>query len=82
MLEDIMETVEVGAVFAGGRIIPSWFVWHQRKYHVEKISYTWKERRGEELIYSFSVVAGADMYEISFCSLKLQWVLNRIYIEG
>jgi len=82
MMEDILEEVEVGAVFGKNRIKPGWFVWKDRKYPVEKVGYVWHDRNGDELVYYFSVVAGANLYELSFHTRKLKWMLDRIYLEG
>ncbi len=82
MMEDILEEVEVGAVFVRDRIKPGWFIWKNRKYSVEKVSYAWHDNSGEELICYFSVVAGANLYELSFYTKKLKWMLERIYVEG
>ncbi|HNS33479.1 MAG TPA: hypothetical protein PKN36_11005 [bacterium] len=82
MMEDILEQVEVGAVFGKNRIKPRWFIWKNRKYPVEKISYIWHDTNGDELVYYFSVVASANLYELSFYTRKLKWMLDRIYVEG
>ena len=82
MTEEILEQVEVGAVFGRDRIKPRWFVWKNRKYPVEKVNYIWQDAKGEELIYYFSVIAGANLYELSFYTKKLRWMLDRIYVEG
>ena len=82
MMEDILEEVEVGAVFGGRRVKPGWFIRNSRKYPVEKVSYVWHDNAGEETVYHFSVVAGANLYELSFHTRKLKWMLERIYVEG
>jgi hypothetical protein len=82
MMEEIMEQVEVGAVFGKGRLNPRWFIWKERKYPVEKVSYSWQEKNGQEKVCCFSVLAGANLYELSFYTITLKWMLNRIYIEG
>lgn len=82
MMEEILEPVRVGAVFGNGSISPRWFIWKERKYPVERVSYAWHDRSGEELVCYFSVVAGADLYELSFYTRKMKWVLNKVYIEG
>ncbi|MBN1444937.1 MAG: hypothetical protein JW957_02370 [Candidatus Omnitrophica bacterium] len=82
MTEEILEDVEVGAVFGRSGVRPGWFVWNGRRYPVEKVNYVWHDKNGEEVIYYFSVAAGANMYELSFYTGKLKWMLERIYVEG
>ncbi len=82
MMEEILEQVRVGAVFGNGSIKPRWFIWKERKYPVDSVSYTWHDRSGEEPVYYFSVVAGADLYELSFYTKKMKWILNKVYVEG
>jgi|LSQX01.1.fsa_nt_gb hypothetical protein len=82
MMEEIMEEIEIEANFSSNKIKPKWFLWNNRKYYIDKVNYIWHNKDGEEVIYYFSVIVGADLYELSFYTKKLKWLLSKVYIEG
>ena len=82
MTEEILEPVDVAAVFGNNQIRPRWFVWKNRRYPVEKITYTWREKEGEEVICYFSVTSSATLYYLAYHTKKLKWVLDRIFLDG
>lgn len=73
------ETIKVGAVFKGDKIIPKWFAWEGRKYEIKEINYNWLDKRGREKVHCFSVTDGVNNYELSFHSEKTVWKLNKVY---
>ncbi len=78
-LKEIHETIKVGAVFQGDRIVPKWFVWEGRKYTVSEVNYNWSDRVGAEKLHCFSVTDGANNYELSFHPGKTLWKLDKVY---
>ena len=82
MIEEIFEPVEVGAVFRKNLIKPRWFIWKNRKYEVDEVTYIWHDNKGEELIYYFSVASGAALYQLAYYTKKLNWILDKVYLEG
>jgi hypothetical protein len=78
-METLDETIKVGAVFKGGKIIPKWFIWEDREYRIKDINYFWMDRQGREKIQCFSVTDGANNYEISFNTERTLWKLNKIF---
>lgn len=78
MLTEINEPIEVGVVFRRGEVRPVWFLWKGRKYPVERVTYHWKEKAGENWLHFFSVFDGANAFELVYDSKLLQWRLGRI----
>ncbi len=78
-LKEVHETIKVGAVFQGDRIVPKWFVWEGRKYTISEVNYNWSDRAGAEKLHCFSVTDGANNYELSFHPGKTLWKLDKVY---
>lgn len=81
MYEDIKEQIVVAAVFRNGHALPRSFLWKGRKYPVERVNLEHTERRGENMIFCFSVSAAGNFYELSFDNISLIWKLERIWEE-
>ncbi len=81
MYEDINEQTVVVAVFKNGAARPHSFDWRGRKYLVDKINLEHQEKRGDDLLFCFSVTASGNSYELSFDSQHLIWNLDRIWTE-
>ena len=81
MLTEINESIEVGVVFQRGGVRPVWFIYRGKKYRVEQVTYRWKEKVGETLVYYFSVFDGVDTFELRYDSKLLTWRLGRISAE-
>jgi len=82
MYELIEEPIYVGAIFRGDNIRPRWFVWKKRKYPVREITFSWREKKGDETLIYFSVSDGVNLYEICFNQRRLNWFLSKVSIEG
>lgn len=80
-LKELHQTIKVGAVFKGGKIIPKWFVWEGRKYEIKEINYTWQDRQGREKLHYFSVTDGVNNYELSFNTEQTVWKLEQSSIS-
>lgn len=81
MYEEINEQIVVVAVFKNGRCLPYSFDWQGRRYKVDQINLEHQERRGDDLLFYFSVTSGGNSYELSFDSRHLVWSLDRIWTE-
>lgn len=79
MYEEIKEQVVVAAVFQNGHALPHSFSWRGRKYKVEHINLEHSERRGDDLLFCFSITAGGNSYELSFNSHLLVWILEKVW---
>ena len=72
------ETIEALALFKAGKIYPREFNWHNRQYHISRITYNWQERSGSAVVHYFSVACGDDLYQLSFNNTSLGWRLDKI----
>ncbi|KKU92481.1 MAG: hypothetical protein UY21_C0001G0104 [Microgenomates group bacterium GW2011_GWA1_48_10] len=79
MYEEINERVTVVAVFKNGHALPYLFNWRGRKYRVEEVNLEHEERRGDELLFCYSISAGGNAYELSFNNRHLVWTLERVW---
>jgi hypothetical protein len=72
------ERIEVLANFKHTRILPKSFVWHNKEYVIETITYNWQERLGQVLINYFSVLCAGQMYQISFNNSTFRWQIDKL----
>lgn len=72
------ERIDCLALFQNTVIKPRAFFWKDKLYRIKKITYTWQERRGREVINFFSVTTGPDMYQISFNNTTYRWQIDKI----
>jgi hypothetical protein len=70
--------ITVLALFKNGKIYPRAFVLNKKEYKINAINYSWKERRGQEIINYFSVKCSPDLYQISFNNTTYGWQLDKI----
>ena len=82
MYEVIEEPIYVGAIFKGNKIRPRWFIWNKRKYPIREVTFSWRDKRGEENLLYFSVSDGVNIYEICFNQKSLNWFLSKVSIGG
>lgn len=76
--EALNEKIEVLAWFKAGKIYPQSFSWNNKTYQVQRITYNWQERHGQEVINFFSVACGNDLYQVSFNNSSLGWRLEKV----
>lgn len=76
--EALDERIEVLANFKNAKIFPKSFVWHDKEYKIEQITYNWQERIGQALINYFSVNCAGQLYQISFNNLTFRWQIDKI----
>lgn len=81
MYEEVDEQIAVAAVFKNGRCLPYSFDWQGRRYKVDQVNLEHQEKRGDDLVFCFSVTAGGNSYELSFDSRHITWSLDRIWAE-
>lgn len=72
------EVIEVFTHFKNSKIFPKAFIWKNKTYRIDKITYNWQERHGQEIINYFSVNSGLDLYQISFNNTSFGWRLDKI----
>ena len=82
IVNEVNEKIKVGAVFEGPRVTLKWFFWGRQKHVVKTVEHTWRSRVGESTLLFFSVTDGANVYEIRLDQKSLEWVLEKVYMEG
>jgi len=75
--EQEADVIEVGVIFKQGKILPSWFVWKDRKYTIQEITYHWTDKHGDEVFHFFSVTDGANLYQIYLNNKFMHWRLAK-----
>jgi hypothetical protein len=79
MAQRIRENIRVAVIFGpGNRVEPVWFDWRRRKHTVREVTYSWRERRGEETIFHFAVSDGADLFELAYNAESQLWALMAV----
>ncbi len=76
--DSLNERIEVLANFKHARIFPKSFLWHDKEYVIETITYNWQERIGQALINYFSVLCAGSMYQISFDNSTFRWQIDKL----
>lgn len=76
--EELNEKIEVLVRFNNGKIKPEFFIWKSREYKIRRITYSWQERLGLEIISYFSVDTDPDLYQISFNNTSFRWQIDKI----
>ncbi len=61
-----------------GIIRPLSFLWRRRPFAIERINFRWKDKKGSEELWFFSVSTPHGTYEIAFSSQRLAWHLIRL----
>ena len=82
VVNEVNERIKVAAVFDGPKVTPKWFFWGRIKHKIERVEHTWRSREGETPLLFFSVTDGFNVYEIRLDQKKLEWVLEKVYMEG
>ncbi|MFC1510395.1 hypothetical protein ACFL49_01925 [Candidatus Omnitrophota bacterium] len=76
------DAIEVGTLFRGGRIIPCMFVWQERRYKIKEVTCFWKEKKGSEALYNFSVTDGINLFQIVLNAHFMVWRLAKVLPLG
>jgi hypothetical protein len=78
-LADVLnERIEVLVFFKNSRIFPKSFIWNNKEYQVQTITYNWQERFGQALVNYFSVLSAGQMYQISFNNSSFRWQIDKV----
>lgn len=67
--------------FPHDRLRPFMFIWRNREYHVQDITYVWREIQGQAEVYHFVVSDGANVFELSYNAKALDWTITGTYSE-
>lgn len=79
MFTIIDEPISVGVVFSSGKINPKFFVWKEKRYAVEKITFLWDSKVGSAQVFHFAAINNGSVYEISYNLQTSKWRLDKIH---
>jgi hypothetical protein len=79
-MDNINKIIKTGVVFEGGKVLPRWFLYDNRKHEIKTVNYQWEDHEGLEKLLIFSVTDDANTYEISFNLKRLIWKLEKTCI--
>ena len=72
----IEEPVIVAAIFKRKPLIkPVWFMWRDKKYRVQEVTYSWSDSDGQVKRHHFAVSDGANIYQLCYNTKLLNWKL-------
>jgi hypothetical protein len=67
--------------FPHDRLKPVMFIWRNREYRVQDVTYVWRETLGQAEVYHFTVTDGANVFELSYNARALDWTITGTYAE-
>lgn len=71
-------SISVSCVIDKGQILPKSFLWRKHTFIVEKVNFFWKDKKGREELYFFSLQTSEGAYEAVFAKESLSWHLKRL----
>ena len=76
--------IKVGVVFKekSADMVPKWFIRQGRRYLVDRVNYTWDEKKGRSTIRHFAVTAEKTNYELTYDTQRMAWRLVNIDDES
>lgn len=81
MYQTIGETIRVIGLYAHQSFVPKKFLWQQKEYPIEKITFVTDMRDGVTRKRRYSVVSGAQAYRLLFNRNEETWVLEELWVE-
>lgn len=80
-MQTLCSDIRVAVIFGpGGRIRPVWFELNRRRHDVRTITNSWRERRGEMILWHFHITDDGALFELIFNTGPATWQL--IHIEA
>jgi hypothetical protein len=67
--------------FPHDKLQPVMFIWRNREYRVQDVTYVWREIQGQAEVYHFTVSDGANVFELSYNAKALDWTITGTYTE-
>ena len=67
--------------FPHDKLRPVMFIWRNREYRVQDVTYVWREIQGQAEVYHFTVSDGASVFELSYNAKALDWTISGVYGE-
>lgn len=82
MLQKLDESIEVTVNFDRQKVVPLFFRWRGKTYHVKKLNLVHKEPEGGDKIYYFSVSDDVNYFRLAFFTRDLSWRIRELFFEG
>jgi hypothetical protein len=67
--------------FPHDKLRPVMFIWRNREYRVQDVTYVWREIQGQAEVYHFTVSDGASVFELSYNAKALDLTITGVYNE-
>ncbi|MEO0073170.1 MAG: DUF6504 family protein [candidate division WOR-3 bacterium] len=67
--------------FPHDRLRPVMFIWRNREYRIQEVTYVWRENHGSADIYHFTVSDGASLFELCYNAKTFEWRIVGTYCE-
>lgn len=78
-MQILCSDIRVAVIFGpGGRFRPVWFDLDHRRHDVLSITNSWRDRRGETILWHFHVTDDGALFELIFNPTATTWQLLRI----
>ncbi len=68
--------------FPHDRLKPILFIWRNRQYRIQDITYVWRENQGDSELYHYAVTDGTNVYELCYEARTFNWTLSSVSCEG
>jgi hypothetical protein len=79
-MQTLGSDIRVAVIFdPNGRIRPVWFELKRRRHDVRTITNSWRDRRGETILWHFHVTDDGALFELIFNPSAATWQL--LWIE-
>ncbi len=70
--------ISVNCQMTEGRILPRSFEWKDQTFDIEKINFFWKDKKGKEELFFYSVNTQKGSYQILLTTPGFNWRLIKL----
>ena len=82
LIEEIVEPIEVIALFRQGKLSPLKFRWREQVYRVTRINGTWHRNDGHNRLFHYAVMSdNTDVYELSYNEGSQSWRIEKVSLN-
>lgn len=81
MYREIDQPVKVGVKFSSEGVRPVWFFWKGHKHDIDEVNLYHRSFKGEAPLHHFSVSSGDEFYKLVLDGKKLNWKLDKLWVE-
>lgn len=81
MYEPISEKISVAGIYRGTQFHPKRFMWRQKIYEVDAITFVADFKNGGTKRRRYSVTSGPNAYRLLFDRLEESWQLEEVWVE-